>query len=382
MKRVIWVVAFLAILTLGSAVYRFDLLGAAHSQTRMAHPSAPVPVRVATATIVPTPVEFDTIGTVQTIASVAVKSRVDAVIDKVLIRDGQSVKAGNVMFQLDNRAAHAQVLLAEANLARDQAQLANAERDVARYKPLLSKNFVSRQQFDTSSTTAKALQATVEADQAQLDNAKVQLSYYTIAAPIDGRVGMVSIKRGNSIKANDVPLVTINQIKPIYVSFALPQNDLPELRNAIGRGPVTVRVLPQGDNGNLIDGKIAFFDNAIDTTSGTINVRAIFPNEDERLWPGQSVNVAVLVRMDPNALVVPPAAVQVGQHGNYVFVIKPDNIAETRPITVDRTVAGRAVVSKGLRAGEKVVTDGQLRLLDGTRVRIVPDTPLKPDDAS
>ena len=167
MKRVIWVVAFLAILTLGSAVYRFDLLGAAHSQTRMAHPSAPVPVRVATATIVPTPVEFDTIGTVQTIASVAVKSRVDAVIDKVLIRDGQSVKAGDVMFHLDNRAAHAQVLLAEANLARDQAQLANAERDVARYKPLLSKNFVSRQQFDTSSTTAKALQATVEADQAQ-----------------------------------------------------------------------------------------------------------------------------------------------------------------------------------------------------------------------
>jgi membrane fusion protein, multidrug efflux system len=382
MKRVSWAIALMVVLALVGVSYQFNLLGSARSQTGGARPRGPVPVRVATVAVKPTPVAFDTIGTVQTMAAVTVKSRVDGYIDTVQVRDGQFVKAGDVMFQLDNRAAQALVAQATATLARDQAQLTNAQRDVERYKSLVSKDFVSRQQYDTSSTTATALQATVQADQAQLENAKVLLSYYTIIAPIDGRVGMVAIKRGNSIKANDLALATLNQIQPIYVSFALPQNDLPELRAAMAEGPVTVRVLAQGDKGAPVEGKVAFFDNSIDTTSGTINVRASFANEEQRLWPGQFVNVSVLVRMAPDALVVPSVAVQIGQSGNFVFVVKPDGTAETRPVTVERTVAGDTVIGKGLSAGETVVTDGQLRLTEGTHVRIVSDSARPPGDAS
>jgi multidrug efflux system membrane fusion protein len=381
MKRVIWAVASLAAVALGSIFYQADLLGPARSQTPAARPQGAVPVRVATVVVKSTPVQFDTIGSVQTIASVALKSRLDAVIDQVMVRDGQFVKAGDVLFQLDSRAAQAQVDQAAATLARDQAQLQNAQRNIERDKTLVSKDFVSHQQFDTDSATGAALQATVQADQAALENAKVLLSYYTIVAPIDGRVGMIAIKRGNSIKSNDVPLATVNQIQPIYVSFALPQNQLPELRAAMAQGPVTVRVLPQGDKGTPIEGEVAFFENAIDTTSGTINVRGNFSNDEQRLWPGEFVNVSVQVRTDANALVVPPAAVQVGQNGSYVFVIKDDNTAETRPVTVDRTVAGQVVISKGLSAGEKVAIDGLLRLTDGARVQIVADAK-KPDDAS
>jgi membrane fusion protein, multidrug efflux system len=378
MKRFIWAVAALTALAIGSAGYQFGVLDEAVAQAPSGRPNAAVPVRVATVAVKPTPVQFDTIGTVQTIAAVTVKSRLDAVIDKVLVQDGQFVKAGDVMFQLDNRAAQAAVDQAAATLARDEVQLENANRNVERDKPLLTKDFVSHQQFDTDSATARALEASVKADKAQLANTKVLLTYYTIVAPIDGRVGMIAIKSGNSIKSNDLPLATINQIQPIYVSFALPQNGLPELRTAMAQGPVTVRVLAQGDKGAPVAGKVAFFENSIDATSGTIAVRATFANDEQRLWPGQFVNVSVLVRNDPNAIVVPPAAIQVGQKGSYVFVIKDDNTAETRPVTVDRTVGGNAVVSAGLAPGERVATDGQLRLSDGAHVQIVNEDSAKP----
>jgi membrane fusion protein, multidrug efflux system len=375
MRQVIWAGALLGAVAAGAVLYELAIPQVANSQATGQRPQAGVPVRIATAATKPTPVQFDTIGTVQTIASVAVKSRVDAVIDRVLVKDGQSVKAGDVLFQLDSRAAQATLHQAEATLARDQVQLANASRNAGRDKTLMAKSFVSQQQFDNDSATAAALEATVKADQAQVENAKVLLSYYTIVAPIDGRVGLIAIKQGNSIKANDVPLATVNQIQPIYVSVALPQNNLPELRQAMAQGPVTVHVRPAGDKGEPIAGKIAFFDNTIDSTSGTINVRSTFDNSEQRLWPGQFVNVSVLVRTDPNALVIAPAAIQAGQNGTYVFVIKDDNTAETRPVTVDRTVDGLAVIAKGLSPGEKVVTDGQLRLSDGTHVQIVADAP-------
>lgn len=376
MRQVIWAGALLGVLAVSAVLYEIAAPHFAYSQQAEApRPQAGVPVRITTAAIKPTPVEFNTIGTVQTIASVSVKSRVDAVIDQVLVKDGQFVKAGDVLFQLDSRAAQAAVHQAEATLARDQVQLGNAQRNANRSKSLIAKNFVSQQQFDTDSATAAALEATVKADQAQLENAKVVLSYYTIVAPIDGRVGLISIKQGNSIKANDVPLASVNEIQPIYVSIALPQNNLPELRAAMAKGPVAVQVRPAGDKGEPITGKIAFFENTIDSTSGTINVRSTFDNNDQRLWPGQFVNVSVLVRTDPNALVLAPAAIQAGQNGTYVFVIKDDNTAEARPVTVDRTVGGLAVISKGLSPGEKVVTDGQLRLSTGTRVQIVSDAP-------
>jgi multidrug efflux system membrane fusion protein len=375
MKQVIWAGALLGAVAAGAILYQAAAPGTAYSQAASDHPQSGVPIRIATALAKPTPVEFDTIGNVQTIASVAVKSRLDAVIDQVLVKDGQFVKSGDVLFQLDARAAQAQVDQASATLARDQVQLANASRNVDRDKPLLSKDYVSHQQYDNDSSTAAALEATVKADQAQVENAKVQLSYYTIVAPLDGRVGLIAIKQGNSIKSNDVPLATVNQIQPIYVSFALPQNDLPELRAAMALGPVPVRVLAQGDTGPPVEGKVAFFENSIDATSGTITVRGTFDNADQRLWPGQYVNVTVLVRTDPDALVIPPAAVQVGQNGTFVFLIKDDNTAEIRPITVDRTVGGLAVIAKGLKPGDRVATDGQLRLGAGTHVQIVTDTP-------
>jgi multidrug efflux system membrane fusion protein len=380
MRQVIWAGALLGTVAASAVLYEVALAPAAHSQQAPSQAGgqrsqAGVPVRISTVAVKPTPVEFNTIGTVQTITSVAVKSRIDAVIDQVLVKDGQFVKAGDVLFQLDSRAGQALLHQAEATLARDQVQLANAQRNANRNKALVAKNFVSQQQFDTDASTAAALEATVKADQAQVENAKVVLSYYTIYSPIDGRVGMIAIKQGNSIKANDVPLATINEVQPIYVSIALPQNSLPELRAAMTKGPVTVHVRPAGDKGEPIAGKIAFFDNTIDSTSGTINVRSTFENTDQRLWPGQFVNVSVLVRTDPNALVIAPSAVQAGQKGTYVFVIKDDNTAESRPVTVDRTVGGMAVISMGLSAGEKVVTDGQLRLSDGTHVQIVGDAP-------
>jgi multidrug efflux system membrane fusion protein len=305
-----------------------------------------------------------------TIANVVIKSRIDGFIDGVLIHDGQYVKAGEIMFRLDARASQAQVLQMQAQLARDQAQLANARRDVARYEPLVAKDFVSHQQYDTAVTAAQALEAAVAADQALLENAKVQLTYLTIAAPIDGRVGTITIKAGNSIKSNDLPLATINQIKPIYVGFSLPQDELPALRSAMAKGPVEVSVRAQGDDGPPIVGQVEFFDNTVDASSGTIAVRAKFVNDDQRLWPGQFVNVSMTTRIDAQAIVVPPAAVQVGQNGNYVFIVRPDSTAESRNVTVARTIDGKSVVTKGVAVGEQVVVDGQMRLTNGMRVEI------------
>jgi membrane fusion protein, multidrug efflux system len=326
-----------------------------------------VPVMVATATRRPVPVRIDTIGTVQTIANVVVKSRVDGYITDVLIKDGQFVKSGEVMFKLDDRAARAQ-------LEQMKAQLENAKRDVARYRPLVAQAFVSRQVYDTAAANEAALQA-------QVDNLQAQLSYYTIVAPIDGRAGTINIKTGNSIKANDLPLVTVNQISPIYVGFTLPQGELPGLREAMAKRPVTVDVKPGGDNGAPIAGKLAFFDNTVDVNSGTIAAKAIFDNTQQRLWPGQFVIVSVTERIDPNALIVPAPAVLIGQNTTYVYVIKDGKTAQMQPVTVARTVDGESVITKGLAAGDQVATDGQLRLTNGSKVEIR-NAGAKPDSQS
>ena len=326
----------------------------------------PVPITVATVTRQPIPVRVDTIGTVQTIANVVVKSRVDGYITDVLIKDGQFVKAGDVMFKLDDRAARAQ-------LDQMKAQLENVKRDVARYRPLVSQAFVSRQIYDTAVANEQALQA-------QVDNLQAQLSYYTIVAPIDGRAGTINIKAGNSIKANDLPIVTVNQISPIYVGFTLPQSELPGLREAMAKGPVSVEVKPGGDNGTPIVGTLAYFDNTVDINSGTIAAKAIFNNAQQRLWPGQFANVSVTERVDPNALTVPASAYLVGQNTTYVYVIK-GKTAQMQPVTVARTVDGQSVISKGLAAGDQVAIDGQLRLTNGSVVEIR-NSGAKPDTQS
>ncbi|MDE2228464.1 MAG: efflux RND transporter periplasmic adaptor subunit [Alphaproteobacteria bacterium] len=350
-NRVAWFGAAAAIVVAAAIAY------AVFAPPRMATAPTrpPIPITVATATRQPIPVRLDTIGTVQTIADVVVKSRVDGYITDVRIKDGQNVKAGEVMFTLDDRAARAQ-------LEQAKAQLQNAARDVARYRPLVAQNFVSHQVYDTALANEAALQA-------QADNLQAQLSYYTIVAPIDGRAGTINIKAGNSIKANDLPLVTVNQITPIYVGFTLPQTELPGLRDAMAKGPVAVQVVPGGDNSTPVDGRIAFFDNTVDVNSGTIAVKAIFDNASQRLWPGQFVNVAVTERVDPDALTVPAPAVLIGQNTTYVYVIK-DRTAQMRPVTVARTVNGESVISRGLAAGERVATDGQLQLTNGSHVEI------------
>jgi len=271
-----------------------------------------------------------------------------------------------VMFKLDDRAARAQ-------LEQMKAQLENAKRDVARYKPLVSQAFVSRQVYDTAMANERALQA-------QVDDLQAQLSYYTIVAPIDGRAGTINIKAGNSIKANDLPFVNINQISPIYVGFTLPQAELPGLRDAMAKGPVGVQVKPSGDGGDAIAGTLAFFDNTVDVNSGTIAAKAVFDNAQQRLWPGQFVNVSVTERVDPNALTVPASAVLVGQNATYVYVIKDGGVAHMQPVTVARTIDGVSVIGAGLAAGDQVATDGQLRLTNGSKVEIrhpgaKPDSP-------
>jgi multidrug efflux system membrane fusion protein len=371
MKRVIIAVAFLAVLAAGGIAYQTFILKAAEPPRTAQNATPAVPVLIAPVARKAMPVRLDAIGTVLPIANVAVKSRVDGQIAEVKISDGQAVQAGDVLFILDTRAAEAQVKQAEATLAKDRAQLDNAKRDVNRYKPLTEKEFVSRQQMDTAQATAEALEATLLADQATLDNIKIQLTYYTIRSPMNGRVGTIALKTGNAVKAQDtISLVTINQIKPIYVSYAVPQRELPGIRAAVAAGTVPVQATVPGDPGQPIAGKIFFFDNQIDPTTGTISLKAIFDNADERLWPGEFVNVSSTLRVESDALVVPSSAVQVGQNGSYVFVVKPDNTVELRPVTLNRTVGGESVIAKGLNADERVVTDGQLRLTNGSRVEI------------
>jgi len=379
MKRVVWAVVFLALLAGGGLAYRALNVSDANSQTAApARPPPAVPVLVAPVERRSVPVRIEAIGTVQVIASVAIKSRIDAQIAEVKVKDGQYVKAGDTLFLLDSRAAEAQVQVAQAQLARDKAQLVNAKRDVDRYAPLVKKDFVSHQQYDTAVTTAQALEASVKSDDAALENAKVLLTYYTIVAPIDGRLGMVSAKAGNNVKANDVPFLSLNQVKPIYAMFSVSERELPAIRAALAAGTLPVLATPAGDKGAPVVGKLAFFENTVDVATGTIALRAVFANADERLWPGQFVNVSLTLSDEPDALVVPQAAVQLGQNGNFVFVVKNDNTAEARPVVTKRTFEGMSVIESGLAAGERVAVDGQLRLSNGSRVEIRTPAPAAP----
>jgi membrane fusion protein, multidrug efflux system len=368
MKRVWWAVTFLVLAGVGVVVYQTQVTPARAQTAPAAGPG--VPVVVATVARQPMPVRIDTIGTVQTIAMVSIKSRVDGYIDSVLIRDGQFVKTGDIMFRLDSRSAEAQLKQAQAQLARDQASLEGAERDLRRYTELVAKHATPVPNLETAQTQVGVFKGAVKADEAAIENLQVQLSFCTIRAPIDGRVGIIAIKAGNSIKANDLPLATINQIQPIHIGFSLPQVGFPGLRAAMDQGEVEVSVRPQGDEGAPIKGLVEFFDSAVDTPTGTIAVRAKFANDELRLWPGQYVNASVTLGIEREALTVPQAAVRVGQGGNYVFVIKPDRTAEFRPVKVARTVDGKSVIASGVSEGEEVAVDGQLRLNNGTKVDI------------
>lgn len=329
------------------------------------------PVVVAQAVTKAMPREFDTVGRVQTMASIAIRSRIDGVIDKVAVTEGQEVKAGDTMFVFDTRQLRALLRQAEANRAKDQSQLEQARRELARLEPLAQRDYATKSALDQQQTNVSSLEGSVSFDDAAIESLHIQISYATITAPINGRIGSIASKAGTSIKANDTtPLITINQIKPIYVSFSVPQRYLPAIQEGMKAGQLPVVATVPDLNNVTEKGAVAYTDNAVDTTTNTLGVWANFPNLDLRLWPGLYVNVSMIFGTQQNAVVVPAEAVQAGQNGSFVFVARPDMTAEMRAITVDRVVGGEAVLAQGLNGDESVVVDGQLRLSDGTKLSI------------
>lgn len=346
--------------------------GQAEAQTSDAAPPA-VPVTAAIATAKDMPVYVRGLGSVQAYNNVTVKSRVDGAIVKVDFTEGQEVKAGDILFEIDPRPYQAALAQAQANLARDQAQLANAERNVGRDQPLVGKGFISHQQFDSDSTSAMALAATVAADKAAIEAAQLNLDYADIRSPIDGRTGARQVDIGNLVTAaNGAALVTITQLKPIFVSFTAPQNQFDMIRQAQIKGPVVAEAWSEGEQREIATGKLTLIDNQIDQTTGTIHLKAEFANPDEALWPGEFVDMRLVVDTLKNAVTVPAQTVQAGPNGSYLFVIKPDNTVERRIVQVAETENNLSVIAKGLAAGEKVVVDGQYRLDQGSKVSVLP----------
>jgi multidrug efflux system membrane fusion protein len=331
-----------------------------------------VPVTVGTAARQDVPVEVRAIGHIDPYSTVAVKSRVAGEILKVGFKDGQDVRKGDLLFQIDPRPYEAALAQARAQLERDRAMAKWNEDEVKRYADLVQKDYVTREQYDSTRSNAAAAGATVKADEAAVENARLQLSYCTVTAPISARAGSVLVYPGNQVKGNDdKPLVVLNQIQPVYASFAVPESSLALIRQHVRPGQrLKVTAIPSGNTGNGPTGDLTFFDNAVDPTTGTILLKATFSNQDEALWPGEYVDVVLTLAMEPGAIVVPTQAVQTGQSGQYVYVVKTDLTVESRKVVVDRTQGSLAIVANGLAPGERVVTDGQLRLSPGARVEI------------
>lgn len=334
-------------------------------------PKKPViPVTVARVTQRTIPVQIRTIGNVEAYSTISVKAQVGGELTHVYFTEGDYVKAGQQIFEIDPRQYEEQVKQAEANLAKDAAQSENAQADARRYQELFQRGVVSRQEYEAKAATASAMEATLSADRSAIDNARLRVEYTKIRSPIDGRTGNLAVKQGNLVKENDIPLVTINQIRPIYVSFSVPQNDFTEINKRMS-GHLQVLAIINNDEQNPARGVLTFADNAVDQTTATIRLKATFPNNDNRLWPGQFVNVILTVAQQPNAILVPSQAVQTGQNGQFVYVVKPDSKVEMRTVVMSRGVGPEIAISSGLTPGETVVTDGQSRLVPGAQVQIL-----------
>jgi len=399
------------------------------AESKPASKAAAVPVGVAVVEQKAMPVQIQAIGTVEAYSIVSVKAQVGGELQRVHFKEGQDVKKGDLLFTIDPRPFEAALAQAQANLAkdtglvqqakaqldrdrakvaqtqaalaRDKAQAKNAEVEAARYAELLQRGLIAQEQADQFRTTAESLghtviadeadikgaeetvradeaainsaQQAVRADEAAVDNAKIQLSYTTIRSPIDGRTGSLMLHEGNVVRAsgtNDSTLVVINQVQPIYTSFTAPQQQLPTIKRYMADGKLEVRALPAGE-AKPLKGVVTFIDNAVDQTTGTIRLKATFQNEENRLWPGQFVNVDLTLTVDPEAIVVPAAAVQSGQQqSQYVFVVKDDSTVDVRKVTVKRTQGSETIIGEGLKAGESVVVDGTPRLVAGAKVEV------------
>jgi multidrug efflux system membrane fusion protein len=331
-----------------------------------------VPVTVGTAARQDVPLEVRAIGHVEPSSTVSLKARVGGEVTKVGFKDGDNVKKGDLLFQIDPRPYEATLAQARAQLERDRAMTQWSENQVKRYADLVQKDYVTKEQFDTTRSTAQASVATVKADEAAVENARLQLSYCTVTAPISARAGSVLVYPGNQVKGNDdKPLVVLNQIQPVFVSFAVPESSLAAIRRHSRPGQrLAVVASPSGNPAGAQTGELTFWDNTVDPTTGTILLKATFSNSNEALWPGEYVDVLLTLATEPGVLVVPSQAVQTGQAGQYVYVVKNDLTVESRPVTVSRTHGALAIVATGLQPGERVVTDGQLRLAPGAKVEI------------
>lgn len=315
------------------------------------------------------PIQIKAIGEAEAYSTVAVKAQVTGEITAVFFQEGQDVKQGDILFTIDPQPYDIALKQAQALLEKDKAQLKEAEADAQRYKDLVAKEYVTREQNDKILSNRDVLAASIKADEANMANARLQLERCTVRSPIDGRTGSFLIYRGNLIRATDAsPVLVINQIAPIRVSFSVPEQDLPRIRDYRTKGELKTEAIV--GVGAPVAGALTFIDNAIDRTTGTIMLKGTFTNQDRRLWPGQFVNVVLTLTTEKNAVVVPSQAVQTGQSGLYLFVVKDDMTVEMRRPKVDRVVGGEAVIADGVKPGEKVVTDGQLQLVPGARVQL------------
>lgn len=333
-------------------------------------PAGPPPARVVSvltghAERIAMPVRAEALGTVESMVTVPVRSRVAAAVEKVGFADGAFVKTGDLLYVLDSRVVDAEILQAEATLARDRAQLEKSERDVERYAGLAARNAVSQVQVDDARTTVSVQKATVAQDEANLQSLKVQRGYYEIRSPATGRIGISAVRTGAVIRVDDI-LATVRQLKPIYVAFGLPERYIGELRAA---KDAKVSITLQGSGETIAGGTVAVIDNTVDPQTGTLTARAVFPNEDERLWPGTLGSVTVTLRVEQNVVAVPSEAVQNGQSGSFVFIVD-NGTAKVRQVKVGRIEEGRTGILSGLDGGETVVTDGQLSLRNGSKVSV------------
>jgi RND family efflux transporter MFP subunit len=362
-RSLVFFAGLLGFAALAAFVTRSSWMGASAQGPQRARVIA---VELAKAERKPVPVDVDSIGTVTPISSVALKSRVETTIVSVHFEDGAKVHEGDLLFTLDARQIDAQIEQAEGTLAKDQAQLEGAQRDYRRYSDLIGKGATTQVNLDNAKTQADILIGTIKADQSALDNLKVHKSYTIIRAPFSGRISAANVKVGNFVRpADTAPLAVINQMAPVYVTFAIPQRVLVDLRDAMASGGSKVIATIPGHQRSE-DGKVAMVENSVDSTTGMVTVRGIMNNESETLWPGILVNTKLVIRTE-DAVTVPTAAVQRSQNGNYVFIVN-DGKAHVQPVNVSRTFQGISVVATGLSGGEDVIVDGQLLLSEGTPV--------------
>ncbi len=331
-----------------------------------------VPVTVSTVEEKTVPVQLTAIGNVEPYATVSIKSRITGELKQVHFREGQDVAQGSLLFTIDPDPFEADLKKAQANLAKDLALAKKAEEDLRRYTDLVKKDYISQEQYDQSVTNLEALKAQIKADQAAVDTARLQVTYCFIRSPLTGRTGGLLADKGNMIKANDdnKNLVVVNQIQPIYGAFSLPEQNLAELKKYSAVGKLKLKAIISKDEEHPEEGVVTFIDNTVDKTTGTIRIKGTFSNKGKRLWPGQFVNIVLDLTTQSNTLIIPSQAIQTGLEGQYVFVIKPDLKAESRPVVISRSLNGKTVIEKGLKAGEMVVTDGQFQLVSGTKVQI------------